>query len=254
MRCGAACTDCRGSYARIVLAFGTTRGSAVKVDEIFGPTIQGEGALAGTVTMFVRLGGCDYRCIWCDTLHAVDPENAVRWAEMTPHDILVKVNQIAPQQRWGDWVTVSGGNPAIWQKELPTLVEELQIGGWRVNIETQGSVPNDAFKQANTVTLSPKGPSSGMKLDTDKLAQCVALAGKRAVFKFVVGGPPDMRFAMDIAQRHPEVPVYAQPVTVKGAFPYLATLCETVAQTPELSRWKVIPQLHVLAWGNERGR
>lgn len=226
----------------------------MKVDEIFGPTIQGEGALAGTVTMFVRLGGCDYRCSWCDTMHAVDPANVGNWTEMTPDEILVRVNQIGPKQRWGDWVTISGGNPAIWQKELPSLVEELQIGGWRVNVETQGSVPNAAFKQANTVTLSPKGPSSGMQLDTDKLAQCVELAGQRAVFKFVVGDAADMAFARYIASRHPDVPVYAQPVTVKGAFPYLATLCETVARTPDLSRWKVIPQLHVLAWGNERGR
>ena len=44
----------------------------IRVNEIFGPTIQGEGALIGQPTIFVRTGGCDYRCSWCDTLHAVD--------------------------------------------------------------------------------------------------------------------------------------------------------------------------------------
>src|SRR4051812_46730356 len=43
------------------------------VIEIFGPTIQGEGAEAGLPTHFVRFGGCDYRCVWCDTMYAVDP-------------------------------------------------------------------------------------------------------------------------------------------------------------------------------------
>ena len=48
------------------------------VIEVFGPTIQGEGAEAGLPTHFVRFGGCDYRCSWCDTMYAVDP--AVLWA------------------------------------------------------------------------------------------------------------------------------------------------------------------------------
>jgi 7-carboxy-7-deazaguanine synthase len=43
------------------------------VIEIFGPTIQGEGAEAGLSTHFLRVGGCDYRCSWCDTMYAVDP-------------------------------------------------------------------------------------------------------------------------------------------------------------------------------------
>ena len=39
----------------------------MKVNEIFGPTIQGEGRSAGMPTMFVRLSGCNLACIWCDT-------------------------------------------------------------------------------------------------------------------------------------------------------------------------------------------
>ena len=46
--------------------------STIRVSEIFGPTIQGEGALIGQPTIFVRTGGCDYRCSWCGTMHAVD--------------------------------------------------------------------------------------------------------------------------------------------------------------------------------------
>ena len=40
---------------------------------MFGPTVQGEGPYAGRVCHFLRLGGCDYRCSWCDTPYAVDP-------------------------------------------------------------------------------------------------------------------------------------------------------------------------------------
>jgi 7-carboxy-7-deazaguanine synthase len=43
----------------------------IRISEIFGPTIQGEGPLIGRPTVFVRTAGCDYRCTWCDTLYAV---------------------------------------------------------------------------------------------------------------------------------------------------------------------------------------
>ena len=54
----------------------------IRISEIFGPTIQGEGALIGQPTVFVRTGGCDYRCAWCDSLHAVDSRfraDGARW-------------------------------------------------------------------------------------------------------------------------------------------------------------------------------
>ena len=56
--------------------------SQLRIAEIFGPTIQGEGALIGEPTVFVRTGGCDYRCTWCDSLHAVDSAYRHTWAAM----------------------------------------------------------------------------------------------------------------------------------------------------------------------------
>lgn len=225
----------------------------MKVDEIFGPTIQGEGQLAGTVTNFVRLGGCDYRCSWCDTMHAVDPEHVSKWRDMNATQIAAEVRELTPKLPGGSWVTISGGNPAIWQTELLGLVYTLQRDKWRVNIETQGSVPNQAFRAADLVTISPKGPSSGMKLDLDKLDDCVGGCAK-AVFKFVVADDADFEFAKSVANRGMYwLPVYVQPLTKEGRFEY-RWLCEKVASDPELSNWRVIPQLHVLAWGNERGR
>lgn len=232
----------------------------MKVDEIFGPTIQGEGAMAGAVTMFVRLGGCDYRCTWCDTMHAVDPTNAPAWRDMDALAVANEVARIAPQLPDGSWVTISGGNPAIWQRELPELVEGLRARGYRINIETQGSVPNDAFTQAELVTISPKGPTSGMSTDYAKLDRCIAQAngGATAVLKFVIGNDDDFVFAQETAARYPHVPVYVQPLTIgtpdDRSFPSFGELCDRVANTAALSEWRVIPQLHVLAWGGARGR
>lgn len=227
----------------------------MRVDEIFGPTIAGEGSIAGAVTMFVRLGGCDYRCSWCDTLHAVDPTNAPRWMDMEPDGIVDAMEQLAPDLAPGTWVSISGGNPAIWQTELPQLVKALQKASYRVNIETQGSVPNEAFREADVVTISPKGPSSGMVTDREKLARCIMQAQSRAVLKFVVGTDEDLEFARDITREHRFNPIFVQPLTDARTLSgdRYRWLCETVATDPALAAWRVIPQLHVLAWGGDRG-
>ena len=60
----------------------------LRVVEIFGPTIQGEGALIGEPTVFVRTGGCDYRCSWCDSLHAVDSAYRHDWKPMSAEAII----------------------------------------------------------------------------------------------------------------------------------------------------------------------
>ena len=74
--------------------------STIRISEIFGPTVQGEGALIGKPTVFVRTGGCDFRCSWCDTLHAVLPAHRHDWSPMTPEEILARV-ETADRRRSG---------------------------------------------------------------------------------------------------------------------------------------------------------
>src|SRR3954454_11432523 len=104
------------------------------VIEIFGPTIQGEGAEAVLSTPFVLFGGCDYRCSWCDTMYAVDPAAVRATAERLSDDAIVerldKLGGAPP------WVTLSGGNPALHQ--LGGLVSALHERGLLVAAETQG--------------------------------------------------------------------------------------------------------------------
>src|SRR3954449_7996150 len=79
------------------------------VIEIFGPTIQGEGAEAGLPTHFVRLGGCDYRCAWCDTMYAVDPATVRAASErLAAAEVVERLRGLDGHP---EWVTISGGNP-----------------------------------------------------------------------------------------------------------------------------------------------
>src|SRR5262245_63137641 len=83
----------------------------IRISEIFGPTIQGEGPLFGRPTVFVRTAGCDYRCRWCDTLYAVLPEFHREWLTMSPPDVMARVDELAGGQPV--LITISGGNPAL---------------------------------------------------------------------------------------------------------------------------------------------
>ena len=72
----------------------TASAETIRISEIFGPTIQGEGMLIGQPTVFVRTGGCDYRCSWCDTLHAVDSAYRHDWTPMDAEAIWQEVRDL----------------------------------------------------------------------------------------------------------------------------------------------------------------
>src|SRR3954447_16775151 len=152
------------------------------VIEIFGPTIQGEGAEAGLATHFLRVGGCDYRCSWCDTMYAVDPATVRATARhLTTAEI---VDEIAALGGAPQWVTISGGNPAL--HHLGPVVDDLHAAGYRVSVETQGSRWRVWLATVDRLTISPKPPSSGMATAahaaqfTDFMERALATAADRA--------------------------------------------------------------------------
>lgn len=230
----------------------------IRISEIFGPTIQGEGALIGQPTVFVRTGGCDYRCSWCDTLYAVESKYRHDWKPMTPQDIMDEVKRLSGGTPL--MISLSGGNPAT--QDCAALIKQGQSDGYRFALETQGSIAQDWFADLDVVTLSPKPPSSGMNTDWSVFSQCINAAGNKPdiVLKIVVFDETDYAYAQEAAKRYPDVPLYLQPGNhqVNGISDHeglnkrLRWLAEKVAN----DNWnaaRVLPQLHVMLWGNERG-
>jgi 7-carboxy-7-deazaguanine synthase len=128
------------------------------VPEIFGPTIQGEGKFVGSIAHFVRIGGCDYNCSWCDSMHAVEPTLFKKYPLMTSQQVIDAIKAIEYK---AEWVILTGGNPAIHR--LSKLVSGLQEEGYKVSLETQGSRWNDWIRGVDLVCISPKAPSAGIK-------------------------------------------------------------------------------------------
>jgi 7-carboxy-7-deazaguanine synthase len=236
---------------------------AIRVAEIFGPTIQGEGALIGQPTVFVRTGGCDYRCSWCDSLHAVDAEYRHTWVPMQAGAIMAEVARLSGGRPL--LVTLSGGNPAI--QPLGPLIEAGRALGYRFAMETQGSVARDWFARLDMLVLSPKPPSSGMVVDWGAFADCVAAAkGAETVLKIVIFDEADYLWARQVAGRYPDLPLVLQPGNHTPPPPEDDSAVVDHDGINERMRWlvgrvvadgwfaaRVLPQLHVTLWGNRRG-
>ena len=138
----------------------------IPVIELFGPTIQGEGLVTGTITHFLRTGGCSLRCAWCDSMYAVDPE------QIKEHATRLKIHEITEHiETLGDapWMTLTGGDPCI-HEELGELVTWLNNRGTRVNVETMGVAFPEWLQQCDVITFSPKPPSSGNMVDISRHA------------------------------------------------------------------------------------
>lgn len=223
------------------------------IAEIFGPTIQGEGFLAGEPSIFIRFGGCDYHCSWCDSLFAVEAKFRESWQKLSVDQVLEQVGQLAGRSR--PLINLTGGNPAI--HKLKPLILELKSQGYAINLETQASVARDWFADCDFITLSPKGPSAGEY--KPRLAECIAAAKGAAVsLKIVIADREDYEFARQVAADYPEVEsVVFQPVNdASQAQPDCRELFLQIHSwmvEDEFTKARLLPQLHVWAWGSKRG-
>lgn len=225
------------------------------VIEIFGPTVQGEGHLIGTPVYFVRFGGCEYRCEWCDTKYAVDPLQVKRNAVMkSGSEIMDSLSDLPGNPRW---VVLSGGNPAL--QHLGGLVTLLHEAGFKITVETQGTVYRSWISRVDHVTVSPKPPSSGMETDVTRLRAFLDGCVEASV-KIVVFDERDYEWAHALREilggRWPFYLSVGNNVGEDGRLDLLERLrwlAERTAGDPRMGDVRVLPQLHTLAWGNRRG-
>lgn len=173
------------------------------VVEMFGPTIEGEGALIGEQTFFIRFGLCDYKCGKCDSMHAVNP-NMVRllgeWQTASEIAHSLRAHRSMKHAHHITNVTFSGGNPAI--HDLQELVDMLHLDGLKVFVETQGSKSPDWLKSVDHVVVSPKSPGMGETFnfaDFARFIENILVSGVDYSIKIVVFSAQDLEFAAGIA-------------------------------------------------------
>ncbi|MGL6037324.1 7-carboxy-7-deazaguanine synthase QueE [Soonwooa sp.] len=141
-------------------------------------TIQGEGFHAGKAAYFIRLGGCDVGCHWCDVKESWDP---------TLHPLMSTEEIAETAAKYCKTIVLTGGEPLMWNLDL--LTSKLKSLGCTIHIETSGAYPMSG--QLDWITLSPK--KTGLPLeDIYKVAN---------ELKVIVFNNNDLKFAEEQAAK-----------------------------------------------------
>jgi 7-carboxy-7-deazaguanine synthase len=224
------------------------------VSELFGPTVQGEGPSAGRPACFVRLSNCNLACGYCDTPYTWQWHRFDRRAEQRPIAVAQALDW-ARNQSAGLFV-ITGGEPMLQPAPLEELVAGLLSLGAEVEIETNGTVPPLAGIVTDGVlfNVSPKLSNAGMparRRIRGEVLRSFAATG-RARFKFVARRPSDLEEIAALEVAYGLKPVWVMPegttdVAVLGGM-------RTLANAVIARGWNLTPRLHVLLWGDTRGR
>ena len=181
-------------------------------------SLQGEGFYKGTAAYFIRLGGCDVGCHWCD----VKESWAAEAHPLVPVDTIV-TDALAHSKT----MIITGGEPLMWNLDL--LTEKLRAAGARTHIETSGAHPlSGTF---DWICLSPKK----IKRPVGNVLQ------KANELKMVIYNNNDFLFAEEMAaQVSPDCLLYLQPEWSKRAVA-MPKIVDYVMAHPQ---WKASLQMH----------
>ncbi len=158
------------------------------VNEIFH-SIQGESTHTGRPCVFVRLTGCDLRCVWCDTPYAFHEGRKLDVDEV-----------VAAVEQYGcDLVEITGGEPLL-QEDVYPLMDRLLATGATVLLETGGHVSVARVPAAVVKVVDVKCPGSG-ECDRNAWDNLSRLTDRDQV-KFVIADRVDYEFARDVVRRH----------------------------------------------------
>lgn len=230
------------------------------VSEVFGPTIQGEGPHAGQAVGFVRLGGCNLTCSWCDTAYTWDASRYDLRQELQRVRVASVFERVSamPVSR----VVFSGGEPLLQdgpKRGLLALAHRLARADIQLDVETNGTrVPSSELAQLiDLFVVSPKLAHAGVEkaIVPAALSAFADLADLgQAVLKVVCRSRADVTEAIALADAF-EFPLSKLWVMPEG------TDAQTIsARSGELAEAALeagvnfTTRLHVLLWGSERGR
>jgi 7-carboxy-7-deazaguanine synthase len=154
---------------------------SLQVKEIFY-SIQGESSYAGYPCVFIRLAGCNLRCSYCDTGYAYEGGT-----DMEVQEIISQVKSFRCPL-----VEVTGGEPLI-QEETPRLICRLLDEGYKVLLETNGSLDVSTVDSRCVKIMDIKGPLS-CEMEKNDFDNLERLTGEDEI-KFIIGDRTDYEYA-----------------------------------------------------------
>jgi len=244
----------------------------VKISQIFGPTIQGEGSAAGRHVLFVRMYNCNLRCTWCDTAYTwadtadkaemtqsgiqydrFDPKLGEK--EMAPEEVMFELEKLWPIYDCPTIIVFSGGEPMMQQGDLVPLMRLLRPHNHEIHVETAGTIPPayDFNALVTQYNVSPKLSNSGNLLAKrlkPTVLRILEESGK-AWFKFVVTSNSDFEEIDEIVAtvgiRPKRVMVMPEGTTAEQNI----TTARVVVDEAIIRGYGLSFRTHVLIWGND---
>jgi 7-carboxy-7-deazaguanine synthase len=210
--------------------------TTLNITEIFY-SLQGEAKEVGIPTVFVRLTGCPLRCNYCDTAYAFKGNNPLSIAS-----IMEQVEKYNTH-----YVCVTGGEPMA-QRNCLILLDTLIEAGYKVSMETSGSIDISPVNKKVSVVMDLKTPSSTEQ--SQNRYENIALLESKDQLKFVIASRSDFDWCCSILESYDVLsdvlfsPVYENLKPVD--------LADWILEKQLNVRLQV--QLHKLLWGDQKGK
>lgn len=253
---------------------------SVRISEIFGPTLQGEGPDIGRPAVFLRFHGCPVQCPGCDTAYTWDgSERGTSSSYLNIYESVRDILRRYPQCG----VVFTGGEPLIHyhQEEFANLIDAIQaIAKW-VSIETSGATGQNPYKDTlsgilrrfDRVVWSPKTYTEGLPakqhpthLHVQRLNEKAflhtyqdfkyGLDKSKLTIKFVVKSGSDVEAVkrlddgLGLTEGGFDIQLMPFGYDAEDLAPMIDQLTVEVAKYG----YRITPRLHALIWGRERGR
>jgi len=208
----------------------------LNITEIFF-SLQGEAKEVGLPTVFVRLTGCPLRCNYCDTAYAFKGNNP-----LTISQILNEVSKYNTP-----YICVTGGEPMA-QSNCLKLLDSLIGAGYKVSMETSGSIDITPVNSKVSIVMDIKTPSSTE--EKQNRYENLSVLQSKDQLKFVIASRSDFDWSCDLLKKNQiksEVlfsPVYESLEPVQ--------LADWILEKKINVRLQV--QLHKILWGDQKGK
>ena len=227
----------------------------LNVSEVF-LSVQGEGKYVGVPSVFVRLNGCNLRCVWCDTPYTSWQPQGTDWMMGS---LLAHI-----RRTWTKHIVVTGGEPML-QQSVVLLTQRLQEMEFHVTIETAGTVylpvkcdlMSISPKLSNSVPLKREGGRWAQRHESLRYQPEILkrlMAEYDYQLKFVVQTPEDMdevnKMVADLGADRERVVLMGEgidPGTLYERAQWIVEHCKNRG-------YRYSPRLHIDLWGNERGK
>ncbi len=241
------------------------------IDEIFGPTVQGEGKYIGAVSVFVRFAKCNMSCMGfavpygddkcgCDSFHAVDTIYKDSWQKFDKaDDIIAQLESLSKTSN----IVITGGEPLLYwgEPQFQKLLKHFVRLDRRVTIETNGTIDIKLDKKWQRqiifsigLKLANSSEPKHRRLNTKALANIISYSDN-TYMKFVIDSQKiddTMCEILQIRECFPDTDIYLMPLGHDSDTVAYHSY-DTVALAIKYGFF-YSDRLHIRLWNNERKR